>query len=122
MELVWHKHRECNIAVFVQYLCKERRMSMIPVKIRILDREYTLRVNETNKVRVQQASQALSETLKQKQHQMNIIDKQDLLSFVAFDILFERINQQDALNNSQVCLEKLTDLITESVKSDVNMD
>ncbi len=96
-------------------------MSVIPVKIKILDREYTLRVNEEHKAQIQRAEQAVNQAIKVKQHQMNVIDKQDLLSFVAFDGFFEAMSQEEIVDTSQERLEKLTELITESVKSDVNL-
>lgn len=94
-------------------------MSVIPVKIKILDREYTLRVSEENKAQIIQASQALNDALKTKQQKMNIIDKQDLLSFVAFDGFFEAVSQQNRVEETQERLDKLTQVITESVKSDI---
>ncbi len=95
-------------------------MSVIPVRIKILDREYTLRVSPENKAQIYRAAEALNQALSQKQRQFSVLDKQDLLSFVAFDGFFEALRQQDETETVQVHLEKLTETINESIPTDVS--
>jgi cell division protein ZapA len=70
-------------------------MSVIPLKIAIADRDYTLRVSADDAPLLKRAAQMLNERLSEKREQMRIVDRQDLLAMVAFDSMFEELLQNE---------------------------
>jgi cell division protein ZapA len=66
-------------------------MGLVAVKISIADREYTLRVEEQEESLVHKASELLNKQIREQKEKMKIADRQDLLSFVAFDCIYERL-------------------------------
>ncbi len=66
-------------------------MGLVSVKISIADREYTLKVEEQEESLVRQASELLNKQIREQKEKMKISDRQDLLSFVAFDCIYEKL-------------------------------
>ncbi|MCU0391479.1 MAG: cell division protein ZapA [Thermoflexibacter sp.] len=74
-------------------------MGLLSVKINIADREYTLKVEEEDAPLVLQASEVLNQSIRDKKEQMRIPDRQDLLSMVAFDCIYEKLTGEKLLSN-----------------------
>ena len=89
-------------------------MGEIPVKIKILDREYTIRVNEGEEDTIKDIGKAINDAIQEKRQVMRIFDKQDLLAFVAFDCMFDKILYEKKEAEHIQKIRKLENLITKS--------
>lgn len=66
-------------------------MSDLPIKIRIADRDYPMRVNVQDEERLRAAGRQLSEKLREFREQYGIQDKQDLLAMVALTTMADQL-------------------------------
>ena len=66
-------------------------MSDLPIKIRIADRDYPMRVNVQDEERLRAAGRQLGEKLREFREQYGIQDKQDLLAMVALTTMADQL-------------------------------
>jgi cell division protein ZapA len=94
-------------------------MGIISIKIKISDREYPMKVDESEEEIIRAAGKKLVDKLKNIKDQYQIEDKQDLLSIAAFDSILELLKiEQATQKNEAIVLDKisyLNSLISKSV-------
>ncbi len=86
-------------------------MGLVSVKISIADREYTLKVEEQDEPLVRRASELLSKQIREQKEKMKISDRQDLLSFVAFDCIYEKLAGERLLSEVSQRMTVIEDLV-----------
>lgn len=74
-------------------------MGILSIKIRIGDRDYPMKVDESEEEILRTAGKALNEKLKTFKEQYQIDDRQDLLAMVAFDSIVQQMKQDNLSNN-----------------------
>jgi cell division protein ZapA len=67
---------------------------LVPIKIKIADREYTVRIVAEDEKIFRLASDKLNAAIKLKKEQMRIHDKADLMAMVAFDCIFDQLQTE----------------------------
>jgi cell division protein ZapA len=72
-------------------------MGELSIKIKILDREYPMKVKMEDEPRIRAAGKALNERIRSYSQRFKIDDKQDLLAMAAFDSLIEKAKAEDKL-------------------------
>lgn len=70
-------------------------MAQLSVKIKIGDREYPMKIDADEEVRVRKAGKLINEKMKQYSTNFGIHDKQDLIAMVAFEAMVEQLNLQE---------------------------
>jgi len=70
-------------------------MKELSIKIKIADREYPMKVDANDEERIRLAGKKINEKIKMYRNQFGIDDKQDLLAMVAFDSLYEKIQDEN---------------------------
>lgn len=70
-------------------------MAQLSVKIKIGDREYPMKIDADEEVRVRKAGKLINEKMKQYSTNFGIHDKQDLVAMVAFEAMVEQLNLQE---------------------------
>ncbi len=60
-------------------------MQNLHIKLKISDREYSLRIDSKDEQLLRKAAKLLNNQLKEKKEKFGIRDKQDLMAMVAFD-------------------------------------
>ena len=70
-------------------------MGELSIKIRIVDRDYPMRVSTDDQDKVRLAGKQLSDKIRTFKEQFGVEDKQDLLAMVAFDGAVERVNASE---------------------------
>jgi cell division protein ZapA len=71
-------------------------MDDLSIKIKIADREYSMKVKKYDEERVRTAGRLVNERLKTYKEQFEIDDKQDLLAMVAFDCVVDKMTVEEA--------------------------
>ena len=84
-------------------------MAIISIKIRIGDRDYPMKIDESEEETIRAAGKKLVDKLKIIKEQYNIEDKQDIFAIAAFDSLLELLKKENATNQLDA---KLIDKIT----------
>ena len=90
-------------------------MGLVSVKINIADREYTLKVDSEDESLVQQASELLNRQIREQKEKMKISDRQDLLSFVAFDCIYEKLVSEKMLLELSQKVAVIEDLVNDGI-------
>jgi cell division protein ZapA len=90
-------------------------MGLVSVKINIADREYTLKVDSEDESLVQQASELLNKQIREQKEKMKISDRQDLLSFVAFDCIYEKLVGERMLSELSDKVTAIEDLVNNGI-------
>ena len=90
-------------------------MNPLSIKIQIAEREYTLKVEPQDEQRIRKAAQLLGQFVKQKKEKSRIQDRQDLLAFVAFDFVYEKLLEEEQRNEAEKRLSALDELISKSL-------
>lgn len=86
-------------------------MNEVSVKLKIADREYTLRASKEDAPLLQKASELLAERLREKKQLMRVHDRQDLLAMVAFDSIFNELQQEEGrLQFNSTLSQKIADI------------
>lgn len=86
-------------------------MEELSIKIKIVDREYPMRVAPDEEERLRLAGRMVNEKFKFFRDQFGIDDKQDLLAMVAFDCLVEKLRlENDKDHKSSTVDQKLNNL------------
>ena len=88
-------------------------MGELSIKIRIVDRDYPMRVSTDDQDKVRLAGKQLSDKIRTFKEQFGVEDKQDLLAMVAFDSAVEKVNNSELEINhalDSVLLAKITEL------------
>ena len=70
-------------------------MRKISIKIKIGNREYTIKACVDQEKKIIEAGKILNEKINNYQYKFEINDKQDLLAMVAFDCLVENLDKKD---------------------------
>ena len=87
-------------------------MSDLSIKIKIADKEYTVRIVPEDEKIFRQASEMLGAAIKAKKEQMRIYDKTDLLAMVAFDCIFDQLQAEQ----SHTTLGKKLDMMQQRIQ------
>jgi cell division protein ZapA len=88
-------------------------MGELSIKIKIVDREYPMRVSPSEEEGLRLAGKLLNEKFKFFKDQFGIDDKQDLLAMIAFDCLVEKMKlEKDDSKVSSSVSDKLDQLET----------
>jgi cell division protein ZapA len=94
-------------------------MEELSIKIKIADREYPMKVKQSDEARIRTAGKLINEKLRSYREQFGIEDKQDLLAMVAFDCLIDKMASEDTHQEiDQTVFEKVThlnNLISQSI-------
>jgi len=94
-------------------------MAILSIKIRIGDREYPMKVNETEEEVLRMAGRALNEKLKSFKELYHTDDRQDLLAMVAFDSLLQKLKNDISSANVETNINDkigyLNTLISKSI-------
>ena len=90
-------------------------MGLVSVKINIADREYTLKVDSEDESLVQHASELLNKQIREQKEKMKISDRQDLLSFVAFDCIYEKLAGEKMLSELSQKVAVIEDLVNNGI-------
>ena len=94
-------------------------MGELSIKIKIGDREYPMKVLDSEEAIIRQAGKVINEKLRKFKDQFRIDDKQDLLAMVAFDCMVEKLhlneNKLDNDSNFSQKIAYLNNLITEDL-------
>lgn len=86
-------------------------MAMLSIKIKISDKDYVMKVDESDEENVRLAAKLLNEKLKMFKEQYGIEDKVDLLAMVAFDTSVNHLKQKNEIANADQYLnEKISNL------------
>jgi cell division protein ZapA len=70
-------------------------MGDLSIKIKILDREYPMKVKLEDEPKIRAIGKLINERIRGYAHRFKIDDKQDLLAMVAFDSLMEKAKTED---------------------------
>ena len=70
-------------------------MDELSIKIKIADREYPMKVKQSDEAKIRTAGKLINEKLRSYREQFGIEDKQDLLAMVAFDCLIDKMAVED---------------------------
>ncbi len=92
-------------------------MSEVKIKIKIADRQYSLRTQATEEETIKKAEHIVNEKINKKKHQLNIYETQSLLAMVAFDSVMENIKSSESESSIKGRVYKLRKSI-ESVLED----
>ena len=94
-------------------------MEELSIKIKIADREYPMKVKQSDEERIRVASKLINEKLRSYREQFGIEDKQDLLAMVAFDCLIDKMALEDkhhAFDNTVFeKVNRLNNLISQTI-------
>lgn len=84
-------------------------MATLSIKIRIGDKDYPMKVEESEEETLRLAGRMLNEKLKTFKEQYNIEDRQDLMAMVAFDSIVNKIkNQAEKSTTNNEVVDKIT--------------
>ncbi len=72
-------------------------MAILSIKIKISDKDYVMKVDESDEENVRLAAKMLNEKLKMFKEQYGIEDKVDLLAMVAFDTSVNHLKQKNEI-------------------------
>lgn len=94
-------------------------MEKLSIKIKIIDREYPMKVSMEEEERVRKAAKLINEKIKAYRDQFGIDEKQDLLAMVAFDSLVEKLRAEESTtqDDSKIIekVDQLNSLITQAL-------
>ena len=86
-------------------------MSDLSIRIKIADREYPMRVETEEEVRIRTAGKQLNDKLGNFRKKFNIDDKQDLLAMVAFDNQVHQLHKDEQIEHQEESLiERISNL------------
>jgi cell division protein ZapA len=95
-------------------------MEELSIKIKIADREYPMKVDASDEERIRLAGKKVNEKIRLYREQFGIDDKQDLLAMVAFDSVFEKLQNEISQSEfGEAVIEKihhLSRLISEEIE------
>lgn len=92
-------------------------MGELSIKIKILDREYPMKVKMEDEPRIRAAGKALNDRIRGYSQRFKIDDKQDLLAMAAFDSLIEKAKAEDKLQAEESLLHLMLDDLEANVDS-----
>lgn len=85
-------------------------MEELPIRIKIADRTYRLRVEPESEAIVREAAKLIQEQLKQYRAD-GISDTQEALAMVAFDCLMKKLREENKMQQlQQMVFDKITQL------------
>ena len=94
-------------------------MDELSIKIKIADRDYPMKVKQSDEQRIRAAGKLINEKLKSYKEQFGIDDKQDLLAMVAFDFLIDKMASEETQQSlDKTVFEKvnnINNLISQSI-------
>ncbi len=92
-------------------------MAEIPIKIHILEREYTIKALPRDIEAVRKAAQQLNETLQHFKQLFRMTDKLDLLAMVAFDSVFQQLLSSEEFTDCQKRVEYMDQIVEKALGS-----
>jgi cell division protein ZapA len=92
-------------------------MDTVTLTIKIAGREYPMRVNKADEEQIIQAANNVNEQINQYKQKFNIQDTQDLLAMVAFDCVYERLNQPKTEQFEDIIIHQKIDYLLTLVES-----
>ena len=95
-------------------------MDQLSKKVKIDDREYPLKVKLHEEERIRQAAKMLNEKVKQFRELFGKDDKQDLLAMSAFDLLVDKLRQEEKLALSNEHIENRLDYLEDLINTTLN--
>ncbi len=95
-------------------------MDQLSVKVKIADREYPLKVKQHEEERIRLAAKMLNEKIKKFRELFGKDDKQDLLAMTAFDLMVEKIKQDEVLALSNEHIENRLDYLEDLINTTLN--
>ncbi len=90
-------------------------MAEIPIKIHILEREYTIKAAQRDVEAVRKAAAQLNESLQHLKQQFRMTDKQDLLAMVAFDSVFQQFLVSEEFTDCQKKIEYMDQIVDKAL-------
>lgn len=94
-------------------------MAILSIKIKIGDKDYVMKVDESDEENMRLSAKMLSDKLKMFKEQYGIEDKTDLLAMVAFDTTVIHLKQKNEIAASEKQLNErlssLSNLISKSL-------
>ena len=93
-------------------------MSNTQIRIKLAEKEYTLKVKPGEEVTLKQAGKLLNEQIRQMQKRSGIWDKQDLLVMVAFDGLVQQLKQNGESEQHLDVINRLSSTVEQTLKGD----
>lgn len=90
-------------------------MSEIPIKIKIAERIYPMRVQQADEAKIREASKNINDRITQYMNKFGISDKQDLLAMVAFDCLVQ--NSTDDVHQPNLNLTNRINYLCEKISN-----
>jgi len=86
-------------------------MEQLSVKIKIVDREYPMKVRPEDEEKIRNAGKVINERIKKYKEQFGLEDKQDLLAMVAFDSLVDLLNLENNISDTDdTALQKVEEI------------
>lgn len=95
-------------------------MDQLSIKVKIADREYPLKVKLHEEERIRQAAKMLNEKVKQFRELFGKDDKQDLLAMSAFDLIVDKLRQEETLALSNEHIENRLDYLEDLINTTLN--
>ena len=95
-------------------------MDQLAIKVKIADREYPLKVKQHEEERIRLAAKLLSEKIKHFKELFGKDDKQDLLAMTAFDLMVEKLRQEEKLTLTNEHVENRLDYLEDLINSTLN--
>lgn len=96
-------------------------MKELNIRIKIADKEYSLRAQPKDEALLRAAAKTVNEKLKSRKEQFGLQGRQDLLSMIAFDTAVESLRtqelEQDAIRRLGALNERLRLALAESAES-----
>ncbi len=90
-------------------------MAEIPIKIHILEREYTIKAAQRDVDAVRKAAAQLNESVQHLKQHFRITDKQDLLAMVAFDSVFQQFLVAEEFTDCQKKVEYMDQIVDKAL-------
>ena len=92
-------------------------MGDLSIKIKIAEREYPMRVDESEEERLRLAGRLINDRLRVFKEEFRIEDKQDLLAMVVFECMAEKLKLEQETKDADSEIEKRLNSLQKLVDS-----
>lgn len=93
-------------------------MGNTQIRIKIAEKEYTLKTTTEEEPTLKQAGKQLNEKIRELQKRTGIWDKQDLLAMVAFDSVLQQLKQSQEGQKQALKVDELSMAVEQILKGD----
>lgn len=93
-------------------------MSNLQIRIKLAEKEYTLKSSQEEEPILREAGKVLNEQIRELQRQSGIWDKQDLLVMVAFDGVVRQLKKAKEGQSNLEEIDNLSVAIEQALKGD----